>query len=227
MLIRPLCDPRPQPDNAHEETRATASQKLTVSQGRYLVVRDRAEALVVCDCIRHGGEARAWLARFGKAVSGDFDPDRDLQRIGLAPESRVTFLLQAQSQRPIIYTDTGSSLSRRVTIKSREIDMPNATRPTKPRRFVWQVLIIGAFAVAALAGAVSGALFAYSTNPSAAVRSKVLLRRRHSRSPREQPARLVQHTTDLAQLDNTSAILHFGLALIDARTTSLKIGLKL
>ena len=44
--------------------------------------------------------------------------------------------------------------------------MPKATRPTKPRRFIWQVLIIGAFAVAALAGAVSGALFAYSTRPS-------------------------------------------------------------
>ena len=40
--------------------------------------------------------------------------------------------------------------------------MPKATRPTKSRRFIWQVVIIGAFAVAALAGAVSGVLFAYS-----------------------------------------------------------------
>ena len=40
--------------------------------------------------------------------------------------------------------------------------MPKATRPTKPRRFIRQALIIGAFAMAGLAGAVSGVLFAYS-----------------------------------------------------------------
>ena len=40
--------------------------------------------------------------------------------------------------------------------------MPKATRPTKPRRFIRQVLILGAFAVAAVAGALSGVLFAYS-----------------------------------------------------------------
>ncbi len=78
----------------HEETRATASQTLTVPQGRYLVVLDRREAMIICDYIRHGGEARAWLARFGQAVSGGFDPDRDLQRIGLANQ---TTMLMAES----------------------------------------------------------------------------------------------------------------------------------
>ena len=73
----------------HEETRATASQTLTVRQGRYLVVLDRADALIVWDYIRHGGEARAWLARFGQAVSRGFDPDRDLQRIGLANQTAM------------------------------------------------------------------------------------------------------------------------------------------
>ena len=73
----------------HEETRATASQTLTVRQGRYLVVLDRADALIVCDYIRHGGEARAWLARFGQAVSRGFDPDRDLQRVGLANQTTM------------------------------------------------------------------------------------------------------------------------------------------
>ena len=47
----------------HEETRATASQTLTIPQGRYLVVLDRAEALIVCDYVRHGGEARAFDER--------------------------------------------------------------------------------------------------------------------------------------------------------------------
>ena len=78
----------------HEETRATASQILTVPHGRYLVVLDRAEAATVCDYIRHGGEARTWLARFGKAVSRGFDPDRDLQRVGLANQ---TTMLMAES----------------------------------------------------------------------------------------------------------------------------------
>ena len=73
----------------HEETRATASQVLTVPHGRYLVVRDRAEAMIVCDYIRDGGEARALLARFGTAVSGGFDPDRDLQRVGLANQTTM------------------------------------------------------------------------------------------------------------------------------------------
>ena len=73
----------------HEETRATASQTQTVPHGRYLVVLDRAEALVACDYIRHGGDARVWLARLGKAASGGFDPDRDLQRIGLANQTTM------------------------------------------------------------------------------------------------------------------------------------------
>ncbi|MEE8129432.1 MAG: 4-hydroxy-3-methylbut-2-enyl diphosphate reductase [Vicinamibacterales bacterium] len=73
----------------HEETRATASQTLTVPQGRSLVVLDRAEARIACDYIRHGGEARVWLARLGQAASGGFDPDRDLQRIGLANQTTM------------------------------------------------------------------------------------------------------------------------------------------
>ena len=73
----------------HEETHATASQALTVPQGRSLVVLDRAEARIACDYIRHGGQARVWLARLGQAASGGFDPDRDLQRIGLANQTTM------------------------------------------------------------------------------------------------------------------------------------------
>ena len=73
----------------HEETRATASQTLTVPNGRYLVILDRAEAATVCDYIRHGGEVRRFLARFGKAASGGFDPDRDLYRVGLANQTTM------------------------------------------------------------------------------------------------------------------------------------------
>ena len=73
----------------HEETRATASQALKFPQGRFLVVLDREEAAVVCDYVRHGGDAAAFLARFGDAASPGFDPDRDLVRIGCANQTTM------------------------------------------------------------------------------------------------------------------------------------------
>ncbi len=73
----------------HEETRATASQALKFAGGRFLVVLDREEAQIVCNYIRHGGDAPAFLARFGEAVSPGFDPDRDLERIGCANQTTM------------------------------------------------------------------------------------------------------------------------------------------
>ncbi len=73
----------------HEETRATASQALKYPRGRYLVVLDRSEAQLVCDYIRNGGDAAAFLQRFAGAVSPGFDPDRDLERIGCANQTTM------------------------------------------------------------------------------------------------------------------------------------------
>jgi 4-hydroxy-3-methylbut-2-enyl diphosphate reductase len=72
----------------HEETQATASQAVNYG-GRYLVVFDGPETEFVCDHIRRGGDAAAFLARFGSAVSPGFDPDRDLGRIGLANQTTM------------------------------------------------------------------------------------------------------------------------------------------
>jgi 4-hydroxy-3-methylbut-2-enyl diphosphate reductase len=72
----------------HEETQATASQAVQYG-GRYLVVFDHAETEAVCDYIRGGGDRAAFLQRFENAVSPDFDPDRDLQRIGLANQTTM------------------------------------------------------------------------------------------------------------------------------------------
>src|SRR5690348_5304518 len=72
----------------HEETQATASQALQ-SGGHYLVVFDRTEAQVVCDFIRGKASSADFLARFTNAVSAGFDPDRDLQRIGLANQTTM------------------------------------------------------------------------------------------------------------------------------------------
>jgi 4-hydroxy-3-methylbut-2-enyl diphosphate reductase len=72
----------------HEETQATASQTVGYG-GKYLVVFDRPETQMVCDYIRTGGDAAAFMARFGRAASPGFDPDRDLQRIGLANQTTM------------------------------------------------------------------------------------------------------------------------------------------
>jgi 4-hydroxy-3-methylbut-2-enyl diphosphate reductase len=72
----------------HEETQATASQAVQHG-GRYLVVFDRAETEVVCNYIRHSGDRAAFLAKFANATSPDFDPDRDLQHIGLANQTTM------------------------------------------------------------------------------------------------------------------------------------------
>src|SRR5258706_5834441 len=74
---------------AHEETRATASRTTQYEDGRYLVVRDRDEASVVCDYIRQGGNRDAFIARFAAACSPGFDPDLHLQRVGLANQTTM------------------------------------------------------------------------------------------------------------------------------------------
>jgi 4-hydroxy-3-methylbut-2-en-1-yl diphosphate reductase len=73
----------------HEETKATASQALTHPGGHYLCVKDRPEAEVVCDFIRGRVAAGTLLERFREATSPGFDPDRDLQRIGLANQTTM------------------------------------------------------------------------------------------------------------------------------------------
>ena len=73
----------------HEETRATASQALHAGSGRYLIVLNREEAALVCAYIRSGGDRDAFLARFARATSTGFDPDRDLQQIGCANQTTM------------------------------------------------------------------------------------------------------------------------------------------
>jgi 4-hydroxy-3-methylbut-2-enyl diphosphate reductase len=74
---------------AHEETRATASRTTQYAGGRYLVVRNLEEAALVCDYIRRGGDKEAFAARFVPACSPGFDPDQDLERIGLANQTTM------------------------------------------------------------------------------------------------------------------------------------------
>jgi 4-hydroxy-3-methylbut-2-enyl diphosphate reductase len=76
----------------HEESRATASQVNQHAGGRYIMVRDMDDAEVVCDYIarKPGAPTRdAFLERFREKASPDFDPDRDLERIGVANQTTM------------------------------------------------------------------------------------------------------------------------------------------
>ena len=68
----------------HEETKATVSRS-----GHYLVVRDMEETGVVCRYIEGQGRREVFLARFEKAMSPGFEPDHDLERIGLANQTTM------------------------------------------------------------------------------------------------------------------------------------------
>ncbi|MDT8341941.1 MAG: 4-hydroxy-3-methylbut-2-enyl diphosphate reductase [Longimicrobiales bacterium] len=76
----------------HEESRATASQALKHPGGKYLIVRDMDEAGVVCAYLTGapGSLSReAFLEHFRDKTTPGFDPDVDLERIGVANQTTM------------------------------------------------------------------------------------------------------------------------------------------
>ena len=73
----------------HEETRATASQAEKYEGGQYFIVRTMDEAGLVCDFIEGRLSAGALMERFAHAASPNFDPARDLKRIGVANQTTM------------------------------------------------------------------------------------------------------------------------------------------
>jgi 4-hydroxy-3-methylbut-2-enyl diphosphate reductase len=73
----------------HEETRATASQVGTHPGSHYLIVRDMDEAKLVCEYVEGRGDRAAFLAKFADRASPGFDPDRHLERIGVANQTTM------------------------------------------------------------------------------------------------------------------------------------------
>jgi 4-hydroxy-3-methylbut-2-enyl diphosphate reductase len=95
----------------HEETRATASQVHTHPGGRHIVVRDMAEARLVCDYIERAPGACArddFRQHFRDKSSTGFDPDVDLVRVGVANQ---TTMLASESL--AIAAEVGRSLEQR------------------------------------------------------------------------------------------------------------------
>ena len=74
---------------SHEETIATSSRASLYPGGQYLVVRDMAQAQIVVDYIRHGGDKAKFLQIFEHAHAEGFDPDRHLQRVGIANQTTM------------------------------------------------------------------------------------------------------------------------------------------
>ena len=68
----------------HEETVATSS-----FADNYLVVLNLEQANTICDYIINGGNKEEFLAKFENAYSAGFDPDRDLERVGIANQTTM------------------------------------------------------------------------------------------------------------------------------------------
>lgn len=68
----------------HEETIATSS-----FAAKYLVVLNLTEAEYVADYILNGGDRSEFIAKFGPGCSLGFDPDKDLEQIGIANQTTM------------------------------------------------------------------------------------------------------------------------------------------
>ncbi|MBH8573254.1 4-hydroxy-3-methylbut-2-enyl diphosphate reductase [Nostocaceae cyanobacterium CENA369] len=68
----------------HEETVATSS-----FAGKYLIVLNLREAEYVANYILNGGNRDEFLHKFAKACSEGFDPDKDLERVGIANQTTM------------------------------------------------------------------------------------------------------------------------------------------
>lgn len=68
----------------HEETVATSS-----FAGKYLIVLNLKEAEYVSNYILNGGNRQEFLDKFQRAYSSGFDPDKDLESVGIANQTTM------------------------------------------------------------------------------------------------------------------------------------------
>ncbi len=68
----------------HEETAATSSRARS-----YLIVQNLNEAQWVAEYILKGGDRNEFISKFQRACSAGFDPDKHLERIGIANQTTM------------------------------------------------------------------------------------------------------------------------------------------
>ena len=73
----------------HEETQATCSHVGKYPGAKFLVVLNREETQLVCDVIRGAQPAKVLLERLGPHASPGFNPETDLQKIGVANQTTM------------------------------------------------------------------------------------------------------------------------------------------
>ena len=137
----------------HEETQATASQALEHADGHFLVVLNLEEAEEVCACIRGDGDRDRLLTRFRDAVSPGFDPDRHLERIGLANQTTMLMSESLQVQelfrQAMVARDGADAAASRFrafdTICSATQDRQDAVVALLNERAVDLMLVIGGY----------------------------------------------------------------------------------
>ncbi|MEX1117898.1 MAG: 4-hydroxy-3-methylbut-2-enyl diphosphate reductase [Terrimicrobiaceae bacterium] len=103
---------------SHEETRATASRALgNDATGHYLIILDLAQADLVCDFLRHGGDSHTFLSHFEGAYSPGFDPAKHLERVGVANQTTMlrgeTEEIQNRIRAAVAGRDSGSTANFR------------------------------------------------------------------------------------------------------------------
>lgn len=80
----------------HEETLATASRALgTEKNGHFLIILTVADANILCDYILGKGDRSTFMERFKNNISEGFDPDKHLNRVGVANQ---TTMLQSETE---------------------------------------------------------------------------------------------------------------------------------
>jgi 4-hydroxy-3-methylbut-2-enyl diphosphate reductase len=97
--------------SGHEETQATASRALGEDgSGHYVVVLTLDDTDFLCRYIREGGDRDEFFARFEGALSPDFDPDKHLQRVGVANQTTMlkseTEEIQRRVRQAVLDRDT-------------------------------------------------------------------------------------------------------------------------
>ncbi len=137
----------------HEETIATSSQALKHPDGKFLIVRNMSEAERVCDYILSGKDKAGFVQYFAKAMSPGFDPDQDLDKVGVANQTTMlsseSLAIAEQFRHTMCEKHSEASIDRHFqtfdTICSATQDRQDAVMELVREHKLDRMLVIGGF----------------------------------------------------------------------------------